>query len=254
MIATLEGPGISKSECPVCHKPCWKNDLSTSYTVNNALVHAAGLTAEVQRGREAERRLRQRRAAGEPPAAMEALGAARPGSAGALAAAPARLPSRSEAGGSAGKRRRRGRSVPEDGGVASAEEAEEEHRQLAAQQPPAIQQQQGQEGWRERQPQSLWGTKRAAPKAQPAPAAAAPAAVQQPVAAVAAGPDPAPTAAAEGAAALAAGVADEREGPEEEVSESPVPVLYDSDWEERVCAALALAVGAGIAFDCPCGG
>ncbi|KAK9810699.1 hypothetical protein WJX73_000417 [Symbiochloris irregularis] len=27
VLDTLEGPGITASECPVCHQPCWKKDL-----------------------------------------------------------------------------------------------------------------------------------------------------------------------------------------------------------------------------------
>ncbi|PRW56179.1 hypothetical protein C2E21_5041 [Chlorella sorokiniana] len=246
VIATLEGPGISKSECPVCHKPGWKNDLKVSYTVNNALVHAAGLRAEVQRGREAEARLRQRRGSGvQHAAAGAASGPSRPGSADPGAAAGRRL-SHGEAGSSAGKRKRRGRSVPEQQEASGACAADGRQEQQAMLQPPADgQQQQEGAGWRERQPQRLWGRKKtpappAAPQAQQQrqqqqpplrpPTASAPAArgaAKSDVTAAAAAMGAAGQGAPLQSAAAAAG----------EVPESPVPVLYDSDWEEQARAA-----------------
>ena len=259
VIATLEGPGISKSECPVCHKPGWKNDLKVSYTVNNALVHAAGLRAEVQRGREAEARLRERRGSGAQPAVAGAAGSlAQPGSAGPALVAAARPPSHGEVGGSAGKRKRRGRSVPE------------QQEQQAAHLPPADQQQQQPQqgdGWRERQPQRLWGRKKAAPSSaaaqaqqqqqQQQPLAVPP--VAPPAAAAAGGTAEADDmAAATAAAALNQSAAGQRAAPRAtatagvkghvvEAPESPVPVLYDSDWEEQVGAAIL--AGAAVAIN-----
>ncbi|KAK9844553.1 hypothetical protein WJX74_003980 [Apatococcus lobatus] len=31
VINTIEGPGITKSECPTCHQPGWKKDLQTNH-------------------------------------------------------------------------------------------------------------------------------------------------------------------------------------------------------------------------------
>ena len=31
VISTIEGPGITKSECPTCHQPGWKKDLQTNH-------------------------------------------------------------------------------------------------------------------------------------------------------------------------------------------------------------------------------
>jgi hypothetical protein len=31
VINTLEGPGINKSECPVCRQPLWKKDLAKDH-------------------------------------------------------------------------------------------------------------------------------------------------------------------------------------------------------------------------------
>lgn len=51
VINTLEGPGISTSECPACHKPGWKNDLRYNHKYNNLVEQALGLQAEWQKQR-----------------------------------------------------------------------------------------------------------------------------------------------------------------------------------------------------------
>ena len=43
VISTLEGPGISKSECPTCKQPGWKNDLRFNHVLNNTVDHITGL-------------------------------------------------------------------------------------------------------------------------------------------------------------------------------------------------------------------
>ncbi|GAB4820683.1 hypothetical protein N2152v2_007729 [Parachlorella kessleri] len=40
VIATLEGPGIIKSQCPTCKQPGWKKDLVFNHTINNAVEQA----------------------------------------------------------------------------------------------------------------------------------------------------------------------------------------------------------------------
>lgn len=35
ILGQLEGPGISKSECPVCHQPAWKKDLRPNQKYSN---------------------------------------------------------------------------------------------------------------------------------------------------------------------------------------------------------------------------
>jgi hypothetical protein len=39
VLKTIEGPGISKSECPTCHQPGWKNDLLPNLKYANVLEH-----------------------------------------------------------------------------------------------------------------------------------------------------------------------------------------------------------------------
>ena len=37
VLATLEGPGITQSECPVCKQPGWKKDLRFNHVLNNVV-------------------------------------------------------------------------------------------------------------------------------------------------------------------------------------------------------------------------
>lgn len=43
VIDTLEGPGISTSQCPACATPSWKNDLRFNHVLNNVVEHVGGL-------------------------------------------------------------------------------------------------------------------------------------------------------------------------------------------------------------------
>jgi hypothetical protein len=45
VIKTLEGPGISKSQCPDCQQPGWKKDLVFNHTINNLVEKARPLMA-----------------------------------------------------------------------------------------------------------------------------------------------------------------------------------------------------------------
>lgn len=35
ILGKLEGPGITKSECPICHQPAWKKDLRPNQKYTN---------------------------------------------------------------------------------------------------------------------------------------------------------------------------------------------------------------------------
>jgi hypothetical protein len=47
VIATMEGPGIVKSQCPTCGVPGWKKELVSNHTINNAQEHIFGIIARI---------------------------------------------------------------------------------------------------------------------------------------------------------------------------------------------------------------
>lgn len=50
VIDTLEGPGISKSQCPKCHQPGWKKDLVFNHQLNNVVDTTMKLQAAATAG------------------------------------------------------------------------------------------------------------------------------------------------------------------------------------------------------------
>lgn len=49
VVATLEGPGIAKSECPTCHQPVWKKDLKRNLTYENLIDKVTHLLEHITR-------------------------------------------------------------------------------------------------------------------------------------------------------------------------------------------------------------
>ncbi len=47
VISTIEGPGITKSECPTCHQPGWKKDLQTNHKFNSIACAVKKLKQEL---------------------------------------------------------------------------------------------------------------------------------------------------------------------------------------------------------------
>lgn len=47
VIATMEGPGIVKSQCPTCGVPGWKKELVSNHTINNAREHIFGIITRI---------------------------------------------------------------------------------------------------------------------------------------------------------------------------------------------------------------
>lgn len=48
VVDTLEGPGIVKSQCPICKQPAWKKELKTNHKYLGLADAAAQLTALLQ--------------------------------------------------------------------------------------------------------------------------------------------------------------------------------------------------------------
>jgi hypothetical protein len=48
VVDTLEGPGIVKSQCPICEQPAWKKELKTNHKYLGLADAAAQLTALLQ--------------------------------------------------------------------------------------------------------------------------------------------------------------------------------------------------------------
>jgi hypothetical protein len=214
--ATLEGPGIIKSECPVCHKPGWKNDLRFNHTLNNTVEHARGLAAQLALrpsnaggsgsgggGRPQQQRQRTRSQSIAGAAGRDAL---------------AQSCSRGAGNDTAGRRGRRGRNLPdrepEHWGAGMVSDAEQQA-PLAPQQEQAAPNQQ--------HPPAAAAA--GAPFKYAAPAGQPPQAVAGAVPSAAAAVDEDGRVAAQGAAPI-----------------TPASEEYDSDWEARVGAAASAAI------------
>jgi hypothetical protein len=48
VVDTLEGPGIVRSQCPICKQPAWKKELKTNYKYLALADTTAQLTALLQ--------------------------------------------------------------------------------------------------------------------------------------------------------------------------------------------------------------
>lgn len=48
VVDTLEGPGIVRSQCPICNQPAWKKELKTNYKYLSLADTTAQLTALLQ--------------------------------------------------------------------------------------------------------------------------------------------------------------------------------------------------------------
>ena len=49
VIRTLEGIGITASQCPVCLQPAWKNDLHTNHLIMNAVVQVKDMMGKISK-------------------------------------------------------------------------------------------------------------------------------------------------------------------------------------------------------------
>jgi len=49
VIQTLEGIGITASQCPVCLQPAWKNDLHTNHLIMNAVVQVKDMMGKISK-------------------------------------------------------------------------------------------------------------------------------------------------------------------------------------------------------------